>query len=150
MSDVSKRRTRFISRLRAFLWADLPPWKMGLSAAIGAFIAMTPTIGLQTVLVTAIVSLVRGNRGLALLASGIANPWTIPIIFYADFRVGAFMLGDSAWTGLPERFSFGTMGSAFTAVLLGSLPNGLALAGIVGFTVTVFYRLRLRAAAPAE
>lgn len=150
MNDVSKRRTRFAKRLRAFLWADLPPWKMGLSAAIGAFIAVTPTIGLQTILVTAVVSLVRGNKGLALLASGIANPWTIPIIFYADFRVGAFILGRSAWAGLPERFSLGTMGSAFTVVLLGSLFVGLALAGIVGLTVTALYRRRLRAAAPAE
>ncbi len=123
---------------------------MGLSAAIGAFIAVTPLIGLQTILVTAVVSLVRGNKGLALLASGIANPWTIPFIFYADFRVGALMLGDSAWAGLPERFSLGTIGGAFSVVLLGSLPNGLALAGIVGFTVTVLYRLKMRAAAPAE
>ncbi len=149
MSDMSKC-TRFIGRIRAFLWADLPPWKMGLSAAIGAFIAATPTIGLQTILVTAVVSLVRGNRGLALLASGIANPWTIPFILYADFRVGAFVLKDSSWTGLPERFSLGTIGGAFTVTLLGSLFIGLALAGIVGLTVTVLYRLRIRAAAPAE
>jgi uncharacterized protein (DUF2062 family) len=129
----------FLSGIRAFLWSDLPPWRMGLSAAIGAFIAVTPTIGFQTLLVIALVSLVRGNRGLALVTSGIANPWTIPFIVYIDFKVGSFLLGNGSWVGLTERFTFGTLGDAYMRVLVGSLIVGTALAVIVGALVSAYF-----------
>jgi uncharacterized protein (DUF2062 family) len=135
-----------VRHVRSFLWSDLPPWKMGLSAAIGAAIAVTPTIGLQTILVTVIVSLVRGNRGLALIASGIANPWTMPLIYYLDFRVGAALMGGPAWSGLPERFSLGTMSGILIPVLLGSVIVGFALGSIVGIGVSVLCWLRGRTA----
>ena len=129
----------FLSGIRAFLWSDLPPWRMGLSAAIGAFIAVTPTIGFQTVFVIALVSLVRGNRGLALVTSGIANPWTIPFIVYIDFKVGSFLLGNGSWVDLTEQFTFGTLGDAYMRVLVGSLMVGTALAVIIGALVGAFF-----------
>lgn len=141
---ITKTFGQLLEQVRAFLWADIPPWKMGLSAAIGAGIAVTPTIGLQTVLVVAIVSLVRGNRGLALIASGIANPWTIPFIYYLDFRVGAALMGESAWAGLPEHFSLGTLSGALVPVLIGSVFVGLACGVAVGTGVAVLCRIRER------
>lgn len=144
LNNLTARFKPFLGRVRAFLWADLPPWKMGLSAAIGAGIALTPTIGLQTILVTAIVSLVRGNRGLALITSGIANPWTIPFIYYVNFRVGAALLGRPPWAGLPEQFSPGALSGAFLPVLVGSLIVGTVGGILVGTGVTVLCRLRGR------
>lgn len=134
--------------MRSFLWADLPPWRMALSAGIGAFVAMTPTIGLQTVIVLGLVSIVGGNRGIGLLASVLANPWTIPFIFYADFRVGSLILGGGEWRGLPERFAFGSMGGAFLHVLVGSVVVGLAAGLLVAFPVYVLCRIPNRGAEP--
>lgn len=136
----------FLQRLRDFLWADVPPWRMGLSAAIGAAIAVTPTVGLQTVIVIAIVSLVRGNRGLALIASGIANPWTIPLIYYVDYRVGAALMGTPAWIGLPEHFSLGTLRELFMPAFVGSVVVGAACGAAVGAGVTVLCMMRRRVA----
>jgi len=143
----SAKRQGFFGRVRSFLWADLPPWKMALSAGIGAFVAMTPTIGLQTVIVLGLVSIARGNRGIGLLASALANPWTIPFIFYADFQVGSLILGGGEWRGLPERFTFGSMGEAFLHVLLGSLVVGLAAGVLVAFPVYALCRAPHRGAA---
>ncbi len=142
---ITKRFSALLEHVRAFLWVDIPPWKMGLSAAIGAGIAVTPTVGLQTVLVVAIVSVVRGNRGLALIASGIANPWTIPFIYYLDYRVGAALMGKPVWAGLPERFSLGTLSGALVPVLVGSVFVGLACGVAVGAGVAILCRLRGRA-----
>ena len=135
---------RFLGRARSFLWTDLPPWKMALSAGIGAFVAMTPTIGLQTLIVLGLVSIVRGNRGIGLLASALANPWTIPFIVYADFRVGSLILGGGEWMGLPERFTFGSLGEAFTHVLLGSLVVGCAAGLLAGVPVYLLCRMQRR------
>jgi uncharacterized protein (DUF2062 family) len=141
---MTERFNRLLARARTFLWSDIPPWKTGLSAAIGAGIAVTPTIGVQTVLVLAIVSLVRGNRGIALIASGIANPWTIPFIYYLDFRVGAALMGQSAWAGLPGHFSRGTVSGALVPMLVGSAIVGLACGFIIGTGVAVLCRFRQR------
>ena len=145
--DIESRHG-FLQRVRSFLWTDLPPWKMALSAGIGAFVAMTPTIGLQTVIVLGLVSIVRGNRGVGLLASALANPWTIPFIFYADFRVGAFILGGGEWQGLPERFTFGSLGEAFLHVILGSAVVGLLAGLLAAFPVYLMCRLPRRGAGP--
>lgn len=134
--------------VRSFLWADLPPWKMALSAGIGAFVAMTPTIGLQTVIVLGLVSIAQGNRGIGLLASALANPWTIPFIFYADFRVGSLILGGGEWLGLPERFTFGSIGEAFLHVLVGSAVVGLAAGLLVAIPVYALCRIPRRGGAP--
>jgi uncharacterized protein (DUF2062 family) len=132
---------KIVDSIRSFVWSDLPPWKMGLSAAIGAFIAATPTIGLQTVLVLAIVSLLRGNRGVALVASGIANPWTTALIYYADFKAGALFTGDPTWEGLPGGFTLGSLGGVFIQVLAGSLLVGAGLSLVAGATATLLCRL---------
>jgi uncharacterized protein (DUF2062 family) len=121
---------------------------MALSAGIGAFVAMTPTIGAQTIIVLGLVSAVRGNRGVGLLASALANPWTIPFIFYADFQVGSLILGGGEWRGLPERFTFGSLGEAFLHVLLGSVVVGLAAGLLVVFLVYLICRLPYGETAP--
>ena len=143
--------TRLLGYMRALLWADLPPWRMGLSAAIGASIAMTPTVGLQTVLVTALVSVARGNRGLALAASGIANPWTIPFIYYRDYRVGSLLTGAPEWSGYHGLCAQGTLSGAVVTVLVGSLLVGAVCGAGVGIGVSLACRLRegRRSHAPA-
>lgn len=114
---------------------------------------MTPTIGLQTIIVLGLVSIVRGNRGVGLLASALANPWTIPFIFYADFQAGSLVLGGGEWRGLPERFTFGSIGEAFQQVLLGSLIVGLAaglLAALPVYLLCRFYRWETVAKRPID
>ena len=121
---------------------------MALSAGIGAFVAMTPTIGLQTVIVLGLVSLVRGNRGIGILASALANPWTIPFIIYADFQVGSFLIGGGEWRGLPERFTLGSLGEAFQQVLVGSLAVGISAGLLVSLPVYLICRCSGRESVP--
>jgi len=144
LERIIDSRPGLLERVRSFLWSDLPPWKMALSAGIGAFVAMTPTIGLQTIITLGAVSAVRGNRTVGLIASALANPWTIPLIVYADFRAGSLILGGGEWTGLPERFTFGSLGGAFLQVLTGSVVVGLAAALLAGIPVYLLCRLSNR------
>jgi len=131
-----------IERSRSFLWSDLPPWRMGLSAAVGAFIAVTPTVGIQTVAVVAIVSAIKGNRALALLASGIANPWTLPFIYYLDYRMGSIFTGTRTQIRVTGWITPSTAGGIFIQTLLGSIVVGIALGVAIWTVVTVFFKVR--------
>ncbi len=150
MERVIDSRPGLLGRVRSFLWSDLPPWKMALSAGIGAFVAMTPTIGLQTIITLGAVSAVRGNRAVGLIASALANPWTIPLIVYADFRAGSLILGGGEWRGLPERFTLGSLGEAYLQILTGSVAIGLAAALLAAIPVYLLCRLSRRGEAPQE
>lgn len=83
--------------LRTILMLDDTPHSIALGTAIGTFVGLTPTVGLQMVIVLvldqAIRRFVRFNRVAALLAVYISNPLTIVPIYYLDYRVGTLFFG---------------------------------------------------------
>lgn len=78
--------------LRAVLLLDDTPHSIALGTAIGMFLAFTPTVGLQMVLVGIVAVLTRRlfhfNRLAALLMVYITNPLTIVPIYWACYRLG--------------------------------------------------------------
>ncbi|RMG35818.1 MAG: DUF2062 domain-containing protein [Planctomycetota bacterium] len=84
---------RFI--LRTILMLDDTPHSIALGTAIGTFVGLTPTVGLQMVIVLildrALRCFVRFNRIAALLAVYISNPLTVVPIYYLDYRVGTLI-----------------------------------------------------------
>ncbi|HUU09911.1 MAG TPA: DUF2062 domain-containing protein [Phycisphaerae bacterium] len=68
---------------------------IALGAAIGVFIAMTPTIGIQMMLIFFITSLLRASRVAGVPMAWITNPATIPPIYAFNLYVGALMVGGS-------------------------------------------------------
>jgi len=80
------------------LHLDESAHRIALGVAIGVFVAFTPTIGLQMLLIFFLTSLFRVNVAAGVPMAWLTNPLTIPLIFYWNYRVGCLLLGkpDSA------------------------------------------------------
>jgi uncharacterized protein (DUF2062 family) len=89
---LSRRVRTFI--LHNVLHADDPPHRLALGAAIGTFVALTPTIGLQTVLVILLAWLLRANKTIGLPLVWISNPATIVPVYYPQYLLGRMLLGE--------------------------------------------------------
>src|SRR3989304_2625216 len=61
--------------------------------AIGVFIALTPTIGVQIPLIILSALFLRVNIPVALAASWITNPLTAPVIYPLQYKLGLWLSG---------------------------------------------------------
>jgi uncharacterized protein (DUF2062 family) len=113
--------------------------------AIGLFCAMLP-IPFQTIVAAVIAIGLRANLPLCVSLVFITNPLTMPVIFYAAYKLGALLLGlhiqvvefEMSW----EWLSTGLI-AIWEPLLLGSLICGIALAGIGYMTIDTLWRLRV-------
>ncbi len=71
---------------------DDSPHRIALGAAIGVFVAMTPTVGIQMLLVLSIWILARPlfrfNKMAGLLAVYLSNPFTVVPLYWFNYRLG--------------------------------------------------------------
>ena len=81
------------------LHANDPPHVLALGFAIGVFVAMTPTIGVQMVIAAAIAAAFRANKILSMAAVWISNPVTLVQIYYFNWRVGQYFIDTSLVSG---------------------------------------------------
>ncbi len=130
--------------------------RVALGAALGMFVAFTPTIGFQTIIVLALASMLRANKLVGLPLVWISNPVTIPPIFYAAYSLGRVILRwpslDRLWwmalTEPPEGwwtatvFYWSKAAEIAAPLWLGSILIG-AVAGVVTYLV-LFRRLYSR------
>ena len=83
--------------LRSLLMLDDTEHAIALGTAIGVFLGLTPTVGLQmlTVMVLSVCTrrLFRFNVMAALMAVYVSNPITIVPIYWALYKVGSFFVG---------------------------------------------------------
>ncbi|TFH85128.1 DUF2062 domain-containing protein [Billgrantia azerbaijanica] len=131
-----QRSLRFMSHLIAdpSLWV-LSRRSVANAFSVGLFSAMLP-IPFQMVLAAGGARLTRCNLPLSVGLVWITNPLTMPLIFYGNYRLGAWLLGtrpSAAPTQLPTRWiaervsdilpalAVGSVVIAFSAALLGNL-----------------------------
>jgi uncharacterized protein (DUF2062 family) len=85
--------------LRSLLMLDDTEHAIALGTAIGVFLGMTPTVGLQmiTVMLLSVCTrrLFRFNVMAALMSVYVSNPITIVPIYYGLYRVGTWFVGGS-------------------------------------------------------
>lgn len=77
------------SLLRTLLMLDDTPHSIALGAAVGLFIAWTPTVGIHMIAVLALAALLRANKVAGLIAVQISNPFTIAPMYWIDYRLGS-------------------------------------------------------------
>lgn len=68
------------------------PHAIALGAAIGVFVAFTPTIGFQMVIALFVATALGANRAAAVAPVWITNPATLPPIFAFTYWVGSWMI----------------------------------------------------------
>lgn len=91
-TDVKKER----GAVAKILQIDDSAESIALGTAIGVFIAMTPTVGIQMILVLIVCAIVPANRLAGLVTVYISNPLTMVPIYYVDYLAGIWALGEKA------------------------------------------------------
>ncbi|MBC8443771.1 MAG: DUF2062 domain-containing protein [Deltaproteobacteria bacterium] len=131
---MGHRVRQYIMRIRNL---EGDPHTVALGLAIGVFIGITPTIPFHTVLAVALAFLCKGSKAAAAIGVWFANPITIPVFYYASYKVGAWLLGisvsfDFKTYSLTEIFKTGT--DVAIALLLGGVMVGL-LPGVMTYFI---------------
>jgi|GEM_PF-1089722 len=140
------------------------PKQIALGAAIGTFVSITPTPGLQTVIAVTLAGIFRGNLIAAAAMCWVSNPLTAVPICYINYIIGAFILRLDKMLSLSDIekiFTPESTGiiaeffecikkiaevfiSAFIPMCIGSLFFGAAL-GVLVYFVTLKIVLKYRA-----
>lgn len=131
-------------RLREFLRRtgslEVDELTLARGVAVGLFIGLTPTVGVQTVLMLGASALLRANFPAAFVASWLNNPVTFPAFYYAFIQLGQELL-----RFLPIRFPprpglEEEIAEQTTALLLGSLAVATPVAILGYFTFLYVWR----------
>jgi uncharacterized protein (DUF2062 family) len=109
-------------------------------SAVGLFVAMTPTMGLQMGLAVAIAAFFKINKVAAAATVWVTNPATAPVIYWITYQLGAQLLGYPTEAGFFSNPSWETFWHSgkhvFSSLLLGGAMAGVCL-GTFGYFVTL-------------
>jgi uncharacterized protein (TIGR03546 family) len=108
------------------------PHEIALGFALGIFVAMTPTFGLQMLIAVFCASLFKWNLLSAAIGAWITNPLTAPIIYTFTYMVGSKLLDMLSVQPLSaEKLSFNVF------QLLHQAPRLLGVLIFGGFVVGI-------------
>ncbi len=117
------------------------PEEVAKGIALGIFIGMTPTFGLQMIIAVFLAFLLRENRLAAVLGVWVTNPVTAPVIYAIEYEVGRILLGIPR-VSRPLEFSFGEFASMGYEVVAPLWVGGL-VAGVMCASLAYLVTLRL-------
>ena len=149
------------------------PHEIALGCALGAFVSITPLLGVQTLLAIIFAFILRASVPAAIVGTFLGNPLSWPFIWVSTYVMGLQMVGldgsfDPAavqrniqllWAALldPSPRLLDVTASLFWPLLwpmlAGSLPIGLLTAGIVYYisrNTVRGWRLRIMDRTPAS
>ncbi|PLX98472.1 MAG: DUF2062 domain-containing protein [Desulfuromonas sp.] len=116
------------------------PEEIAKGFALGIFIGMTPTFGVQMPIGFFCAWLFRENKLAAVLGVWITNPLTAPFIYAAEYEFGRLLLGMERLT-LPTEYSFDTLSQVSWDILLPLLVGSILFAILFG---SISYALTIR------
>jgi uncharacterized protein (DUF2062 family) len=86
-----KLREKIRHRIKRFKELHGNPHYVAMGMAIGVFVALTPTIPFHTVIAVGLAFIFKGSKAAAAIGVWLSNPVTIPIFYFASYKVGAFL-----------------------------------------------------------
>jgi len=128
--------TRSLKKIyERFLRINGRPREIALGFALGLFIGMTPSMGIQTAIAILLAALFKWNKFSAAIGAWITNPLTAPFIYSFNYLIGARMLEIKRGYSLPTEIGISRMSQmlhkapeVFWALILGGAILGLPLA----------------------
>jgi uncharacterized protein (DUF2062 family) len=114
---------------------------IAIGVAWGLAVSFTPFLGLHLLVGMMLAYLTRGNLVACLFATFIGNPWTFPLFFYLDYRVGAFIITEFGGTVKSIGDTLPSFMAAFLAdpaALIGALFMPIVVGCLVLGTITWF------------
>lgn len=120
------------------------PEQIAWGLALGLFVAMTPTVGLQMLIAVSIAGLLRVNKASAALGVWLTNPLTIPFFYWLTYYVGSRILGYSGRGGIPHDLALHDLLVVGPHVVLAWLVGGGILGALFAFGsyLPVLYMIR--------
>lgn len=103
--------------------------------SLGLFVGLTPTVGIQTVMMIAGSLTFRANFPAAMIVSLVSNPFTVAPLYYGFHQLGRGLAQRlPAWREVDERLTPG-LAADTTALLIGSMAVAIpsAVIGYFGF-----------------
>ncbi len=123
------------------------PEEVAKGFALGIFIGMTPTFGVQMPLAFFFAWLLRENKLAAIIGVWITNPLTAPFIYASQYEFGRLLLGMERLS-LPQAYSLETLTSMSWDILLPLSAGSLIFAilfGSISYAVTLRFIPELKA-----
>ncbi len=131
--------------LRDLVSLEDSPKKIAISFSVGAFISLSPFFGAHTVLALFLSLIFRLNKVAAVIGSWINTPWSAPFVYYAEYKIGAFLFNERANFSIkPFTFEhyFHDGSGAFLSIFLGSVIIGILFSFIFYFLIKYFIEKR--------
>lgn len=136
-------RQKLITSLRKaykrFLKIRGNPHEIALGFALGLFVGMSPTLGLQMAIAVFLAALFKWNKISSAVGVWISNPVTAPFLYGLTYYVGAKIAGIHNSFGVADSFDFALIyrillkaPEIFWAMTLGGVILGIPIA-IIGY-----------------
>jgi uncharacterized protein (DUF2062 family) len=106
------------------------PKQIAWGAALGLFLAMSPTMGFQMAIAIPLAAFLKISKLAAAGSVWLTNPATAPFIYWFNFKLGAKILGYPLKAGFLENPSWEAFWRGGTHVIL-SLTLGGIITGII-------------------
>lgn len=116
------------------------PEEIAKGFALGIFIGMTPTFGVQMPIAFLFAWVFRENKIAAILGVWITNPLTAPFIYASEYEIGRLLLNMERLS-LPTTFSLEVLGQLSWDVLIPLFTGSLLFAIVFG---SISYALTIR------
>ncbi|MGH6918009.1 MAG: DUF2062 domain-containing protein [Geminicoccaceae bacterium] len=125
------------------------PHSIAAGVACGVAISFTPFIGFHLLGAFLLCLLVRGNYVAAAVGTLAGNPWTLPFMWLAAYKLGHALMGGRLAEMAPAQpgslLSFAEVGAVFWPTVVGCLPLA-----VIGALATYFPLMRMIAAYQRE
>jgi uncharacterized protein (DUF2062 family) len=136
------------------------PREIALGFALGLFVGMSPTMGIQMPIAVFFAAIFKWSKISAAFGVWITNPFTAPIIYTVTYFVGANLLGLEAAMSLPQELNWDIVRDMlknapliFGALTAGGVLLGLPLAVLgyyLAFAAVKQYQQRIQAKVAAQ
>jgi uncharacterized protein (DUF2062 family) len=125
---------------RRFVKIRGKPEDIAWGMAVGLFIGMTPTFGIQMYIAILVAAILKKSKISAAIGVWITNPITIPFFYGITYYLGAKILGYPLKQSVLVNLSFEALRAAgksvFISLWVGGVVAGLVV-GVIGYFVTL-------------
>ena len=125
-------RERFGQMLVRLRQLEGNPHHLALGMGVGIFVSIMPIIPFQTLVAFGLAFLVRGSKSAAVLGTWLSNPLTIPVVYYANYKVGCLLLGYETTLKSIAFDSFSQLMELGLEVTLAMLIGGAVIGAVLG------------------
>ena len=119
------------------------PESVAIGIAWGVSVSFTPLLGFHLIICYLGTWLMRGNLIAATVGTIIGNPWTFPIIFYIDFKLGSYFLNVTKIEEFSLEILINNFEIFFLPTLFGSIPFAIVSWFITYYLIRNFLQKRI-------